>query len=413
VATNYPTFNAGRFSFNVTNVINGTNYINGAKFSGTNDAFLTEIILAPPVPSNFEVVPTNLTVGLGATVNFAVTFTGGTNWDMSFQWREKGTNLVNGGRISGANSATLTITNAQPTDANTNYGVIVSYPGGLFTESNLVLSVLPTPYIAVAPTNQILVTGSTVNFTVVASGSPINYFWGVSNSFEFVQITNSDRISGATNTTLTISNVQPSDAGFYEVVVQYSPNPNINTNAGALLVEPLSIISAPTNQTVSASSTVSFSVVATGFPLSYQWSNSVAGAFLTNKANISGATDSTLTITNVQTNDDGTYTVFVNNGQSYTSLTGSANLSATLSVLSDPTFTSFAPASGGVGNGMVLSGAGGTNNGTYYILTSSNLLMPAARWTPVATNEFNTLGQFIFTNPVSTNGSQFFILKQP
>jgi hypothetical protein len=46
------------------------------------------------------------------------------------------------------------------------------------------------------------------------------------------------------------------------------------------------------------------------------------------------------------------------------------------------------------------------------VLTSTNLATPVALWTPVATNQFGNLGQFIFTNTPSTNTSQQFYLLQ-
>ena len=52
----------------------------------------------------------------------------------------------------------------------------------------------------------------------------------------------------------------------------------------------------------------------------------------------------------------------------------------------------------GTNGDFILSGVGGTNSGTYYVLTSTNLAMPLAHWTPVATNQFGSQGQFIFTN---------------
>ncbi|HEX3626985.1 MAG TPA: SBBP repeat-containing protein [Verrucomicrobiae bacterium] len=395
-STNYPTFNTGRLSFNGTNVINGTNYIDGTRFTGTNDVFLTEIIFAP-TPPVVSIEPTNLTVGWGATVTFNATM-----GQFLYQWQTNGTNLVNGGRIRGANSASLIITNALPSDSDTNYGVIVSNPAGSDTLSNVTLTVLDMPYILVAPTNQMLTPGSNINFTVVASGSPLLYLWSTNNAVSF--LTNSKHISGATNNSLTISNAQPDDAGVYTVYVYNGIT--TYTNVSAILANPLSITDDPTNQTVGAGSTVSFSVAAAGAPLFYQWSNSVTGAFLTNGTGVSGATSSTLILTNVQTSDTGTYTVFVNNGIQF------SNVSATLTVILPPsaTFTSFAPAAG---NGMVFSGTGGATNGTYSVLTSSNLMAPIPQWTPIATNQFDGNGQFIFTNPVSTNGSQFFILKEP
>jgi hypothetical protein len=411
-STNFPALNASsRFWFNGTNTIYGTNYINGINFSGTTDAFITEISFAPSVLDVSGIEPTNiLTVGMGVTVTFGVNATGA-NGQVFYQWQKNGTNLVNGGRISGANSPTLTITNAQPTDSNTNYGLTISYAGLIFStatgnsytntfaQSNIELTVTAFPLITTPLTNQIVYAGTNVSFSVTVSGSPLTYSWSTNG---FSAVTNGGQFTGATNHTLTVSDVNTNNSGVYYVLIEYPNNSYTNDNATLTVVEPLSIISAPTNQTVGAGSTVSFSVVASGFPLLYQWTNNGAPP-LTND-NVSGVTGSTLTITNVQSSDQGTYTVFVSNDLQ------STNLSATLTVIAEPTFTSFVPAQGG---GTILSGDGGVGNGTYYVLTSTNLLTPLNQWMPIATNQFNSQGEFIFTNSVSTNASQFFILKQP
>lgn len=410
--TNYPTFNTGRYSFNGTNVINGANYIDGTHFTGTNDAFITKITFAPSALNVSGILPTNnLTVGMGATVSFSVTATGA-NGQVLYQWKKNGINLINGGRISGVNTPTLTITNSQTTDSDTNYGLIISYPGlitstptgdtytNTFAQSNIELTVSAYPVITTQLTNQIVYAGSTVSFSVVASGSPLTYLWSTNNS---TAVTNGGQFSGATSNTLTVSDVNTNNSGYYYVVIEY-PNGSYNQDYATLtVVEPLSIITAPTNQTVPAGSTVSFTVVASGFPLNYQWQTN--GVDLTDGTNISGSTTGTLTLTNVQTTDGGTYTVVVDNDLQTNSL------SATLTVtpLTGGIFTGFSPAAGG----LVMSGTGGTTNGTYYVLTSTNLLAPVSQWTPVSTNQFDGQGQFIFTNPISTNTSQFFILKQP
>ena len=56
-----------------------------------------------------------------------------------------------------------------------------------------------------------------------------------------------------------------------------------------------------------------------------------------------------------------------------------------------------------------MSGVGGTNSGTYYVLISSNLLVPLSRWTRIATNHFDGTGHFIFTNAAQ----QFYLLQLP
>lgn len=411
-STNYPTFNANRFWFNGTNVINGTNNINGARFTGTNDAFLTEIAFAPAAINVSAVEPASLMIGMGATATFGVTVTGA-NGQVLYQWQKNGTNLVNGGRISGATGPALTITNAQAGDSNTNYGLVVSYPGTIISpdatnlltlaQSNIELTVTMFPVITTALTNQTVYVGTNVTFSVAASGAPLTYSWSTNGSSA---VTNGNQFSGATSNTLTVSDVNTNNSGFYYVLIQYPKGAYTNDYATLTVVEPLSIVTAPTNQTVPAGANVSFTVVATGFPLSYQWQFS--GTNLINGDNISGATADTLTITNAQPSNAGTYTVSVNNALQ------TNDLSAILTVTLNPySFTGVTRVTTGSGNELVLSGGGGTTNGAYYVLTSTNLMAPLAQWTPIATNQFDSQGQFSFTNPIATNAAQFFILKQP
>jgi hypothetical protein len=61
-----------------------------------------------------------------------------------------------------------------------------------------------------------------------------------------------------------------------------------------------------------------------------------------------------------------------------------------------------------------LSGVGGTNIGTDYVLTSSHLLVPLSLRTRIATNHFDSNGHFIFTNAAQTNApQQFYLLQLP
>jgi polygalacturonase len=53
------------------------------------------------------------------------------------------------------------------------------------------------------------------------------------------------------------------------------------------------------------------------------------------------------------------------------------------------------------GGNLVMSGTGGTTNGNYYVLTSTNLVLPLSQWTFLATNTFDGSGNFTFTD---TNG---------
>jgi len=63
-------------------------------------------------------------------------------------------------------------------------------------------------------------------------------------------------------------------------------------------------------------------------------------------------------------------------------------------------------------SGLVMSGSGGTTNGTFYVLVSTNIALPLNQWTPVATNLFDSSGNFIFTNVPDPNAPQAFYLLQ-
>jgi hypothetical protein len=64
------------------------------------------------------------------------------------------------------------------------------------------------------------------------------------------------------------------------------------------------------------------------------------------------------------------------------------------------------------GGKFIFNGTGGSGSGTYYVLTSTNLLTPLSGWTPIATNMFNANGTFSVTNGYTPgNRQQFYIIK--
>jgi autotransporter-associated beta strand protein len=67
----------------------------------------------------------------------------------------------------------------------------------------------------------------------------------------------------------------------------------------------------------------------------------------------------------------------------------------------------------GLVNGkLVISGNGGVTNGTYYVLTTTNLALPVTNWTRLLTNQFDGNSNFTFTNAINFNSSQSFYLLQ-
>ena len=59
-------------------------------------------------------------------------------------------------------------------------------------------------------------------------------------------------------------------------------------------------------------------------------------------------------------------------------------------------------------DGVILSGAGGSSNGAYYVLGWSSLAVSSTNWPAIATNSFSRDGRFRCTNPVTPGGTEYF-----
>ncbi|MFZ2287987.1 MAG: hypothetical protein WAV93_13495, partial [Bacteroidales bacterium] len=100
-----PSITSGSVTLNAT-----TNDPAGSCNAGTDQLIIT---VNQPVAITLQPVATQ-TLCSGANVSFSVSATG---TDLSYQWRKGAVNLVNGGNISGATTATLTLTGINPADA--------------------------------------------------------------------------------------------------------------------------------------------------------------------------------------------------------------------------------------------------------------------------------------------------------
>ncbi len=249
--------------------------------------------------------PSPQTVCEGNFVSFIV---GASGTNLTYQWRKGIVNLINGGNISGATSATLTINPASIADAATNYNVIVN---GSFAPSdtsiNVSLVVNTGPIITSEPSNQVACPGGSASFVVAATGSGLTYQWKKG----LLNLINGGNILGANSATLTINPVSTLDtaSNYYVVITGACPPNDTSINVFLRLNNPI-IITEPTPQAACIGSSASFSVSATGTGLNYQWR--IGAVNLINGGNISGANTATLAINPVGAGDAGTnYNVVV------------------------------------------------------------------------------------------------------
>ena len=268
--------------------------------------------LTVAVPPAITSQPQNRTVNPGVSATFSASASGSS---LSYQW------CRNGGDISGANGSSYTLASPQAADSGSTFSLVVNNAVGSATSSSATLTVNSPPSILSQPSGNTIFTGQNVTFSVSASGStPFTYQWQK----------NSANISGATASSYSINNAQATHAGSYRVVVGNSFG-SITSAAATLTVNnPVapSFTTQPQNQTVNIGQTATFSAAATGSPSpSYQWRK--------NGANISGATASSYTVSNVQLTHAGTYDVVASN------LGGNVPSSgATLTVNGPPVVTS-------------------------------------------------------------------------
>jgi len=169
------------------------------------------------------------------------------------------------------------------------------------------------------PTSTAVCTGTSVTFTVTASGDPtITFQWQK----------NGVNIAGATSASYTIASVSASDAATYRCVVTNSFGTDTSNGAVLTVNAATTITSQPASVNVYSGDDVTLTVGASGGSLTYQWKKNNVN--ISNGGNISGATSATLQILNVTTSDYGTYTCVVtgtcgsvtSNGAILTVLTG-------------------------------------------------------------------------------------------
>ena len=170
------------------------------------------------------------------------------------------------------------------------YSLVVSANGNSSDPVPFLFSTSP-PVVTLQPQSQTATAGSSVTFRVAAAGGPLSYYWKKDGGF----------ITGATNPTYIVDNVQLSDSGTqFSCLLSNVNGTTLSSNAILTVLpgQPPAITSQPVSQTVSAGNNVSFSVAATStVPISYLWQR--------NNIFISGATNSSYTTTNVQQSGSG------------------------------------------------------------------------------------------------------------
>jgi len=321
---------------------------NSCGFTTSNTIELT-INQSPSITTH----PSNLTICSGQSSNFTVNVTGTT--PLYYQWYK------NSNQITGATNSFFTISSSSVSDAASYYCVITNACGSV-QSNTATLTVNTAPGITAQSGTATRCVNQSNTFSITATGTPTPTFqWYFDNN----------AISSATNSSYTINSVGTSNSGNYYCIATNSCG-NIQSATQTLTVNsPPSILTQSSSTTKCTGQSTTLSINATGtLPLSYQW-------YFKNNA-INGATNSTYSISSIDTTNAGAYYCKVINS------CGSAQ-SNTIDITVNMAPTILSQTSGStrcVGQSMTFSiTASGTNPITYQWYYNNSKITGATNFT--------------------------------
>jgi hypothetical protein len=292
--------------------------------------------------------------------------------------------------LPGATTATLTLSSVTTASAGT-YAVQATNSYGSVTSSGaqLIVGVPPSFTLNPTPASMTATPGTSVSYSVTASGLPAPSLQWRKDGVP---------LSGQTNATLVLASVTSADSGTYNATATNLAGSVVSAGA-TLAVATAPVFTAPpspSSQTVGTGSSVYYSVAVSAVPAAtLQWRK--------DDTPIPGATNSSLTLSNISLTDAGTYTVIATNSVGSTTSSGAVlmittapmfttqPLSQMTAVGGTVTFTSAASDSGPISyqwrrNGSNIAGA--TNS----TLSLGNVsATDAAAYTVAAANPYGTV----------------------
>jgi poly(3-hydroxybutyrate) depolymerase len=257
-------------------------------------AFFSQFLSSAQATPKIVSQPVNNIQLSGQPASFKVVATG--NPPLAYQWQRNGVD------IPGATANWYTAPVTTMADNGATFRAIVSNDSGSTASTGATLTVKPAstdPRITTQPADQTVAAGQPVTFTVAATSTgsqnqrgstaqpPLSYQW-TENGIDIV---------GATAATLTLPAALTADSGALFRVVVSSPSGSVISAGATLTVKSAPgapvILTDPARVRVLTGQTGTFCVTAwSRTPMSYQWQK---GTFLSNMADIPGATGATYT----------------------------------------------------------------------------------------------------------------------
>ena len=317
-------------------------------------------ITAPVTGFSFNsVAPATVACGgaTSVTSTLATTATGGfsTPINLSATGNPAGTTVsFSTNPLNPGSSSDITITGVNTLAPGT-YPVTVNGLAGAISQSTTVsFTVQPgtPPAITTQPAAVSNCAGDNAVFTVASSTPGVTYQWQVNTGSGFANVTTG---TGGNTATYTVATAQGDNGNQYQCIISYLCGTSTSSAASLTVNTAANITTQPAAHTACEGENHTFSVVATGTNISYQWQVSTGGPF----TNITGATNSSYTITGITNAMNGNqYQVVISSSTSACPAPGVSN-TVTLTVNPLPVVTASADlASVCTGSSVVLSATG-------------------------------------------------------
>ncbi|MCX8155867.1 MAG: immunoglobulin domain-containing protein [Verrucomicrobiae bacterium] len=281
-------------SYSDNTITNGATYyyvVTGNLPEGESSQSPERSVLTPPA---IVVQPQSVSVPEGGTFNLSVVAVG--QGTLTYQWRKDGAN------IGGATSASYSKSNTAISDGGA-YDVVVANAAGSVTSSVATVTVLLVPVITQQPQAQYyFAEASFGGFSIQARGqTPLTFIWQKLVDTAWQNVTSE---APASNAFARLS-WTAADSGQYRAIITNDLGAATSTVANVTVVLPVSITTPPQGAVVGVGGSHTFTVAATGNLLTYQWYKD--GQL------VSGATNVSFTLNNIQITNEGNYSVVVAN----------------------------------------------------------------------------------------------------
>ena len=381
-------------SFEIKATANGNRYQCTITDGYGNSITTKEVVLTIKTPLNITSQPSNVSGFAGETATYTIAARGD---NLSYQWQVfKDGEWTNCSMNDGAKTATLSFEIKATANGNKYHCIITDGYGDSVTSNEVTLTVKTPVSITSQPSNVSGFAGETATFTVGTVGDNLSYQWQV---FKDGAWTNCSINDGAKTATLSFEIKTTANGNKYHCIINDGYGNTVTTSEVSLNVKITAGISTqPSSFSGFVGETATFSIVASGDNLSYQWQVYKDGEW-TNCSMNDGAKTATLSFEIKATANGNKYHCVITDGYGNSVTSSEVTLTAKthLAITSEP-----GDFSGRVGSTATFT-VGAVGDG----LTYQWQVLKDGEWTNCSMNDGAKTATLSFEIKATANGNKY------